>query len=162
MSYFVPFTQIPIDVHWSIFLSPISTFIIGVIAIHISNRQSRTAKSKLKLDLFDKRYAVYKVVSETLAKVVTEGKVTHEIHSDYLIGIAGAKFLYGEQMANFLDGELWKEMTTMLEADAFLAYLDAGEDRKKYEIDRRNAMGQLNRLWRTVDVTFYPYLHLSH
>jgi hypothetical protein len=48
--------------HWIAFLNaiaPICGYSIAAIALWVASRQSKTSREKLRLDLYDKRFAVY-------------------------------------------------------------------------------------------------------
>ncbi|WSH67085.1 hypothetical protein U8Q05_12015 [Rhizobium ruizarguesonis] len=74
----------------------ITTVVIGVIAAVIAWRQWRTARDKIKLDLFDRRFAVFmdvrKLVSEAAqARAFSDPALPNEV-------VARARFLFGPEI----------------------------------------------------------------
>jgi hypothetical protein len=57
------------------FLTPV----IAVIATYVAWQQHRTNKLKVKLDIFDRRYAVYEQVSSVLWSIVRSEVTTTEL-----------------------------------------------------------------------------------
>ena len=60
--------------HWTIFLTALLTPTIALFGLRIAFMQSRIAKNKLKLDLFDRRYALYQALTRCISTIITEGK----------------------------------------------------------------------------------------
>jgi len=73
-------------VHWTTYISAIVLPIIAGIAAWIAFRQSQHARNKLKLDLFDKRMAVFGAVREALGDIARQGALTNEQQLFYLQG----------------------------------------------------------------------------
>ncbi len=82
-------------------LRALPVFIIGLIAAFIAWRQYRTARAKLNLDLFEKRYAVFEVTWQFLSDIVWNARPTGPLPSiNNLIPQAG--FLFGPQIKDYL------------------------------------------------------------
>jgi hypothetical protein len=45
--------------HWTAYVSAFSTPIVGLIAVYIAYQQYSTAKNKLRLDLYNRRFEIY-------------------------------------------------------------------------------------------------------
>ena len=60
--------------YWTQVLSALLVPTIALFACYIAWRQWRTAQNKLKLDLFEKRFAVYDTARNLFDSVVTSGK----------------------------------------------------------------------------------------
>lgn len=77
-------------------LAFLGTVIIGGFATYIAHRQWRTNKDKLKLDLYDRRYAIYdaaiKFVWALSGNAMMDAKSTHEFH----IATRQAPFLFDD------------------------------------------------------------------
>lgn len=85
-----------------------SVFSLGNIALggsvaYIAWQQYKTNRDKLRLDLFEKRYAVYKALMDYLRK--TGGMEYPELikqHTELRIGTHDAKFLFDKDVTEFL------------------------------------------------------------
>ena len=101
------------DPHWTAYVqalgTPIVAIIAGGIASAIAYRQWQTAKAKVALDLFDKRLEAYEAVSDAVYEVIQVGpsNIDGKITRRYAEGLSKAKFLFGEEVYEFLD-QNWK------------------------------------------------------
>ncbi|MFZ2269440.1 MAG: hypothetical protein WAV95_17845 [Azonexus sp.] len=89
------------------------TLVIGGIAAYVAWRQHQTAREKLKLDLFDKRYEVFEHTCRLLSEAQgndEEINLPFAYHSEL---IPKARFLFGEAIEEYLQEigqqriELW-------------------------------------------------------
>ena len=78
------------------------TLVIGLFAGLITWRQYEVAKAKLKLDLFEKRYAIFRKILVILTDVGTEEN--HERATPPFINyMPEAAFLFGKEIPEYLD-----------------------------------------------------------
>ena len=100
-------------VYWSAFATPFVALVAAAIAASIAYRQWKTAaaavataKNKLKLDLFERRFNVFQATSRLIVKMtqdtVHEGKVIAMLLGE----TAGAEFLFDETVHRYLVDEL--------------------------------------------------------
>ena len=75
--------------------------IIGLIAAGIAWRQYQTAKAKLKLDLFEKRYAIFEQVWGCLSAVV-QGELEDHPSTAFSNIIPQTGFLFGSDIQAYL------------------------------------------------------------
>lgn len=73
---------------------------ISVLALAISHRQYVTAHNKLRLDLFEKRFAVYRGLTTLLQKV--DGGLTDEDIARFSFETHAKFFLFGQDVIDFL------------------------------------------------------------
>ena len=75
-----------------------ATVVIGGIAAYIAYRQYQVAHAKLKLNLFDKRYAIFQQTWEILSETVTQGTraKNHGLATPLNNFLPQAGFLFGE------------------------------------------------------------------
>ncbi len=64
---------------------------IALIAVGIGIAQWWTARNKLKLDLFDRRWAVYMATRDLLTEIFTHGRSNMDAEQKYLQGIRGRR-----------------------------------------------------------------------
>jgi hypothetical protein len=83
----------------------IVTLIIGAIAAGIAFRQYKVAKAKLKLDLFEKRYAIFHQTWEILSEVARNGtrEKKHGLATPFNNFLPEAAFLFGKPIERYLD-----------------------------------------------------------
>ena len=77
---------------------------IGWIAAGIAYRQYQVAHAKLKLDLFDKRYAIYQETWRILSEAATTVPLPkHGMYTPFNNLIPQAAFLFGKPVENYLN-----------------------------------------------------------
>jgi len=76
----------------------VAAFITGYIAL----RQWITAHHRLRLDLYERRFAVYDATKKLLATIGLHGQVTPDNLGEFYIGVRGAEFLFDGELRNFL------------------------------------------------------------
>jgi hypothetical protein len=85
-------------------LKGLPTGIVALIVAVISWRQYLVARAKLKLDLFDKRYAIFQQTWEILSEVVTRGtrEKAYGLATPFNNFLPQARFLFGKKIADYL------------------------------------------------------------
>lgn len=63
-----------------------------------------TARTKLRLDLFDKRLAVYEAVNKVIEAASAKGALDAQDQAEYLLGIRAAPWLFDEDVNSYLAG----------------------------------------------------------
>lgn len=145
---------------WLQYLAALLTPLVAALGIWIAFNQWKTARMKLKLDLFDKRVVVYETVQRVVSEAVISDHFTDEMFSDYVTGIAGARWLYDEKMNKYLFG--------LIESFSLIRPFngvpeDAPEDiARELVLKELEALERLNRHWRKLDEKFAPFLTLGH
>lgn len=158
-------------VYWSAFATPFVALIAAAIAASIAYRQWKTAaaavttaKSKLKLDLFERRFNVFQAASRLIVRMAQDTAHDDKAVAALLGETAGAEFLFDEKVNSYLVGELYVrtgnimrrqyEMLTAQTSDAKLFNKLADEQMTELEWFE----GQLD-VWK--DLT-RPFLELTH
>jgi hypothetical protein len=72
------------------------TPVIAIIAAYVAWQQLKTNRRKLKLDLFDRRYAVFEKIGEFIGSILTSGKVQQGKEIQFLVDTKAAGLLFGE------------------------------------------------------------------
>ncbi|MFN5613052.1 MAG: hypothetical protein ACK491_16810, partial [Pseudanabaena sp.] len=122
--------------------SSISTLMVGGIGVWIAYNQYRTAKDKLRLDLFEKRLAAYEKLQEYFMFVFQLGRVDGQ--AIQILGEARYKsrFLFGDDITKNID-EVWDKALTIQDLDFKLKdslSLPIGEERKRVSEELRKAL----------------------
>lgn len=73
-----------------------------MLAAFVAWRQWRTARNKLKLDLFDRRFAVYDAARNLLASIATSGKVKEDELTKFMIGTREVRWLLNKDIEEYL------------------------------------------------------------
>src|SRR5436305_15211555 len=98
------------DPHWTAYLSAFSTPLIAALAggfgVYIAWRQWRTARDRLRLDLFDKRFAVYAATMKFLSAIITSGRVDRNEAFNWSVAVRDAKWLLNAEIAEYFDKQL--------------------------------------------------------
>lgn len=81
----------------------IITTIVAIAGAAIAYFQFVTARRKLTLDLFDRRLKVVEMVERAVGAFQSSGKVTAQSFNDLLTAKAGARFLFGDDVQDYLN-----------------------------------------------------------
>ena len=146
---------------WLPYLSGLLTPVVAALGIWIARSQWRTARMKLKLDLFDKRIVVYEAVRTALGQIMVHGRTSAEIESAYLIGISGATWLFDKEMHEYLSEELWK-LISRLHTVQFEQIGAPADERREALVKQGKVMEEMSTHWQNIDSKFYPFLSLGH
>lgn len=147
--------------HWTSVVTAIAAPAIAIIAAWIAYRQSQIARNKLKLDLFEKRMAVYQVVRDTLGIAVSHGKLTHEEEINFVVGTRPAKWLFGPEVFRYLDETLWHKIVDFGLHNTMMEDLHSAE-RTKHVHARAEIMKWLMKQFKDFDQLCVKYLTIEH
>jgi ABC-type multidrug transport system fused ATPase/permease subunit len=86
---------------WITYLSALLTPVVAIVGATIAYRQWRTAQNKLKLDLFEKRFAVYEAVY-ALVKESCLDDLTSARHAELVRKAMSAMFLFDSVIAEYV------------------------------------------------------------
>lgn len=160
-SYITAYIQ-PSEGNWVTTFSALLTPIIAILSVFIAANQWITARRKLKLDLYEKRLKVYESVRSTIGKIVTSGTTDQQTETDFLIGIAGSKWLFDESMVNYLNVDLWKEIVRLGTIRAMVDGVPQGEESSRLIKEWGESKMSFNYHLQKIDEKFYPFLNLRH
>lgn len=116
-------------------LSSMLTPLIALLAAYIAWAQWITAQRKLALDLFERRFQLYRNAQAAIRPIVASGKPTMENEHAFLRVLDEARFLFGPEVCRYLD-EVWLAIVNL---GAISAELDGlrGEERSAAVKSRR-------------------------
>jgi hypothetical protein len=80
----------------------LTTLVLGCVAVYIAWRQWRTSHDRLVFDLFEKRFAVYKVTETLIDRAKIHGPIVRDDLEEFFDGIRGAEFLFDGEARTFL------------------------------------------------------------
>jgi hypothetical protein len=136
---------------------PLVTAFIAFIVAVIAFLQWQTAREKVLLDLFDKRFAVYDEVRAVVGRHITAGIDQRDIF-DFARAASRAQFLFGPEVHTFLDErriDLTRAMT-----ERSLQPRPVPEDQR--EAAQAVLLARLDRLsdfFKDFDVLVAPYMN---
>jgi hypothetical protein len=97
-------SELPLSIQIVQALGPsLVAIVVGCVAAYVAYRQYKTAKDKLRLDLFEKRYTIYLEVKAILANTLQHGTVTYEEISDFYRKVRSAELLFGPEIEAFIE-----------------------------------------------------------
>jgi hypothetical protein len=119
--------------------------LIAAIALYIAYQQWLTNSQKLKLDLFERRYLIYKNVMNIIRDVTSKANANYEHLSEFHNVTEGAEFLFGSDVNSYLEG-----LRLNLIKSAFLTQRynsHVSDKHPKENIQQINDETHLLRLW---------------
>ena len=135
----------------------IASLTIAASVAMIGFLQYKLASAKFKLELFDRRYAIYKATQKYLSIVLRDAHVEYSESITFLSETQDALFLFGPDVAKYLDA-LYKRGIELCSTAHQFEPLPVGPERSR--IVEKNAallralMDELDRLKKV----FEPYL----
>ncbi len=87
---------------WIDILKLVVGAVIAGLAAYIAYQQFQVARTKLRLDLYEKRYKVYTALQQFILKALQKVKVKEEDFFILHAEIAEAKFLFGPDVVDYI------------------------------------------------------------
>lgn len=75
-----------------------------------------TARNKLRMDMYQERLKIYNAVIAMFADFGMSGRLTNELENNYWAGIGSSRWVFGKDMQEFLEGDLWHKMADYVAA----------------------------------------------
>lgn len=150
------------EIHWTTYLAALLTPTIAVLGAFIAYRQWLTAQNKLKLDLFDRRFAIYDAARILIASVMTKGKANDEELCTFESGIRSARWLLNKGIETYFENELRRKAVELLTLDKELQGLPAGDQRDKNVRKQSELRKWILNQYNVLDRHFEKYLRLKH
>jgi hypothetical protein len=135
------------------------TPVIGVVTTIILVNQHRLEKRKLRLQLFDKRYAVYLAAMEYITTIMREGKSTAAAQASFLRDSRDRGFLFDKRIHQFLD-DVWKQSVSLEMHQEIFRDLPVGAERTKHVEAAAAIKTQLPALAERAQELFGAYLKM--
>ena len=162
--------------HWTAYLQAIGTPIVAVIAAGIAasiayrqwktaHAAVQTAKNKLKLDLFDKRFAVYQAASQLIVHMCDDKTHDNEAVRGLLVKFGGAEFLFDEDVDNYLTDELMKHVASSMSLQVQRIYAKHEQNTSEVEALTIGLKAEVEWFNKQLDVLrsrMRPFLLLTH
>jgi hypothetical protein len=136
------------------------TLLLGVAVAFIAWRQWWVARTKLRLDLFDRRYKVYEATRDFLILIAKNPDVEHARFVEFAMATADAEFFFRSDVVEYL-GQI-RDRVRDMQAQQTLSHEATGD-----ELSRRVKAEHDQRAWLEEQITamtsvFAPYLSFAH
>ena len=153
----------------TLILIPSTSVLLVAIVAWTGYQQHNLAKAKFKLDMFEKRFAVYKGVQIFLTIILKEGKLNlfkeDDEHSitpffEFRRKTQDSTFLFGKEIHQYIDG-IDKKSLELSSVASMIKPLPGGQERselcRKQTLLLRELIGELPKL----KEVFAPYLRFD-
>lgn len=147
---------------WTALLSALLTPAITILGAYIAWQQWRTNRNKLKLDLFERRFAVYDAARSLIRDVLTQTNPSDEQLLKFLANTGEARFLLSEGIATYLADELYKKAAELNRLWASMVELPAGEERARNQGSQTEIRSWFERQLPVLEAKFADFLRLKH
>jgi hypothetical protein len=147
-------------IQWAPVFSAVAVFVVGVIGVGIAFRQWHTARTKLQLDLYDRRRPIYDAVVAFIGEVLTKGVPTYSRMIELAQQTQGATFIFGPEIADYIR-ELERQGDDMRAAEVKLLSMLPGPDRTPFEGIILERQHWFQSQFQVLDRMFRPYLQLE-
>ena len=141
------------------YISAIATLIAGIIA-WTGYQQHRLAKEKLKLDLFEKRFSVYKGVQIFLSQIMQEGKLNLDSLWELQKATQEAEFLFETEIPKYIDSIRSKALK-MRTIQSKYENMPTGDERSRLVDKEHTIFTELTNGLPALSQVFMPYLKFS-
>lgn len=148
--------------HWTAYVQALLTPVIALFAVYVAASQWRTARNKLRLDLFEKRYVVYEAAQKFIGSIVTSGKVKDDSMFAYMTATRAAKWIVSLEVEEYLERELYTPALKLQTLQSMLEGVPVGNERAKNVALQLELKTHFNAQYKQLDICFSAYLQLSH
>lgn len=115
---------------WVEVLSAAAAPVAALIGAYVAYQQWRTNRQRLRIELYDRRVAVFRGVREQVFAIGRLGRVGPDVLPEIVKACAEADFLFDPRLVTYLD-QIYKRAIRMWALHAELEGLPAGEPRSK-------------------------------
>ena len=136
------------------------TPIIAIIVARIAYDQYRTAKDKLRLDLFDKRFVVYKAFDDFRRLVQDSGNVELADLQEFHRKTEMVVFLFDSDIIDYRQ-ELYQKAVDLRQLNQKLDRLDVGDERTRVVKEESKLLKWFIDQINDVANRFAPYLRFE-
>lgn len=96
-------TPLPLVIQYAQALGPtLVAIIVGAIAFFIQFRMWKNAENKLKIELFDRRFAVLQSFNKSRSKALVSGEIADADLNDFDIALSESYFLFDKKTNEFM------------------------------------------------------------
>ncbi len=136
------------------------TLMIGIFVAYTGYNQYLLSKGKFKLDLFDKRFSVYKAAQVFLINIRDKTKIDMDQILKFKADTQDSVFLFDEDIPNYLK-TISNKALELLEVHGNLDGVPKGEDRSEMCRKQTDLRHWLNSQLPELKNKFAPYLEFK-
>jgi hypothetical protein len=122
--------------------------------------QWRTAQQRGALDLFDRRYELFRVFREAVGQMTSSAGFDQRRETDFIQAKERAYFFFGDDVKAYLD-ELLSDINIVLTVDKELPGISDQETRRQSIETKRKALDRIERFHTTGRRLFGRYMRFS-
>lgn len=137
----------------------ILTGAIGCVTVYIAWQQWQTAKNKLRLDIFDRRYPVFEAALKLVSIAVQKGDVPDEARRGFVIATRGVQFLFDQKLQDYC-GTLAKEAINVRFGEKMMDVLPVGNQRRQTAEAWEERMKWFTKQMDEIPKRFAPFLRI--
>jgi hypothetical protein len=145
-------------------LKALLTPAIALLAAYIAWQQWQTNRTKLALDLYDRRVHIYEQVKRILSMVMRDARVSYEDLLAFRANTAQADFLFGPEIPKYID-EIYQRAVKLeywtKEYRDYTQEKPAGYDHEKVVAGKHAELEWLSGQFEPALKKFRPYLHVG-
>lgn len=144
-----------------IYLSGLLTPVIALVTAYIAYRQYKNDNQRLKHDLYEKRYAIFSSVMETIALILRDANVDMNTLITFRKSTIEAYFLLDDDISSYLD-EIYRKGLMLQTINKTLAgNLPVGDKRNQFADKDHELMTWFASQFDVAKVKFSKYLSLE-
>ncbi len=128
--------------------------VVAVLGLYIASQQHRTARKKLKLDLFNTRFLIFQNTTDYIGEVVCNVAASKEKQREFLVGTRGSQFVFDQEVTDYID-EIWKKSVD-------LEGLSLNQTTPEHSQQKIAHLNWFNEQLQKIDGKFKKYMQLSH
>ncbi|VGO20979.1 hypothetical protein [Pontiella sulfatireligans] len=140
-------------------ITGIATLVATIVA-WIGYQQHKLAKEKFKLDLFEKRFSVYKGVQEFLIIILQEGAFEFKQLATFNAKTQDGTFLFGSDIPDYIN-RIYKDALRMRTVNVRLEHLPVGDERNLLCEEESQLLEELAERLSSLPEIFAPYLRFE-
>lgn len=144
---------------WIDIFTALLTPTIAAVGVGIAVFQLWLANTKLKLELFERRYVVYEAIRDFIGKTLSKGNSTEEMQQEFLVKTNSSKFLFGVEYSEFVT-KVWG-MVIDLETSCEILKNPSSEDERLEHVKKRGELKKsIVRLLGELEEKSLPFLKI--
>jgi hypothetical protein len=147
---------------WTTYLSALLTPTIALAVGYVAYRQWRTAQNKLKLDLFDRRLAMFDAAITLIFESQAPSGASEKALSEYFRSTQQAKWLFNDQIDKYFRMNLYAMAITIKSLSAELEGIEDGGKRIEKTSEIFKAHKEMMNQCEVLDKKLTPFLKLLH
>ncbi|MFS4514356.1 hypothetical protein ACMFLR_10870 [Delftia tsuruhatensis] len=143
-------------------IAAVVAIIFGLMQVAIAWRQAKTATNKLRLDMFDRRLAVYRGATDAIKTAIRLQDFPSDYDPSFLDGIYGARWILSPEIASYLQDELWKTLLDLHSVSSAVGYAKDSAEHAALLDAKSRKLKEVHSLTKELDRRFAPFLNMNN